>query len=308
MRIISYQEQFHIADRTAVALGKFDGVHLGHQRLIDHIVKAKEDGLLSAVFTFEIADDLSFKMSEDKVLSTREEKRRLLDELGVDILVEFPLNDRTAAIEPEDFITKYLCEGMNAALVVAGPDLSYGHMGKGDFHLLKSMQKQCRCESFVVDKVFYEGQSISSTRIRALLEEGNMEAVNAMLGRPYHILGKVRHGKKLGRTLGFPTVNQIPDEHKLLPAFGVYFSRVCIDGKYYNSITNIGVRPSVDDGDAVNAETFIYDFDGQIYDETIMVELVKFSRPEMKFESFEALKARLLVDFDEGRAYHSTRG
>lgn len=304
MRIISWQEQFRIIDRTAVAIGKFDGIHLGHHKLLDEIIKAHEDGLKSVVFTFEPSADLSFKLSDDKVLTTRNEKREILDAMGIDILIEFPLNDRTAAISPELFITDYLRNSINAALVVAGPDLSFGCMGKGDFPLLHTMQGTGRFETKMIDKVYYEGKTISSTRVRDELSKSNMKAVSKMLGRPYSIGGKVMHGKQLGRTMGFPTVNLGVPSEKLLPSLGVYYSRVKIDGDEYLSITNIGTRPTVENDCKVNVETFIFNFSGQIYDENIIVELLEYKRPEQKFDNIDLLKKQLETDFYDGRKYH----
>ena len=304
MRIISWQEKFHIMDRTAVAIGKFDGVHRGHHKLLEEILKAHDDGLKSAVFTFEPAEDLSFKMADEKVLTTRNEKREILSQMGIDILIEFPLNDRTAAISPEDFIAEYIRDSLNAALVVAGPDLSYGYKGSGDFQLLKSMQNICRFETRMIDKVFYEREAISSTRIRNSMNDSNMNLVNSMLGRPYFIGGKVKHGKQLGRTMGFPTVNLDVPSEKMLPQNGVYYSNARIDGKKYPSITNIGTRPTVDENNIINVETFIFGFSGQIYDENIFIDLLEYKRAERKFETLDLLKAELEKDFTDGMKFH----
>lgn len=224
MQIISGTTEFQIGHDTAVAIGKFDGVHRGHRKLLAEILRQKEDGLLAAIFTFEPSPEVFFGMSPSRELSTREEKRALFEEMGIDILVEFPFNRETAAISPEDFVLKILVGKMRTRFVAAGTDLSFGDRGKGNFALLNSLARHYGFETKMIDKVEQDGKVISSTLVRNLVEEGEMEEAAACLGSPYSITGAIVHGRALGRRIGIPTLNQTPPEDKLLPPFGVYYS------------------------------------------------------------------------------------
>ena len=226
MRIISGTTNFMIPEGTAVAIGKFDGLHLGHRKLLAEILRQKEDGLKAAVFTFDPSPEVFFGMNPSRELSTNREKRELFREIGIDILVEFPFNKDTAAISPEDFVIDILVKRMNAKFVAAGTDLSFGAQGKGNFTLLASLARHLGFEACKIDKIERNGKVISSTLIRGLVEEGNMEEAAACLGAPYKITGKIVHGKALGRRIGIPTLNQTPPSDKLLPPFGVYYSEV----------------------------------------------------------------------------------
>lgn len=304
MRIISGTTQFRIEEGTAVAIGKFDGLHLGHRKLLREILRQKEDGLKAAVFTFDPSPEVFFGMNPARELSTNEEKRELFREIGIDILVEFPFNKATAAITPERFVIDILCGMMNAKFVAAGTDLSFGAMGKGNFSMLSSLARHLGFETCKIDKIERNGKVISSTLIRGFVEEGNMEEAAACLGAPYKITGKIVHGKALGRKIGFPTLNQMPPEDKLLPPFGVYYSEVKADGKVFKGITNIGVKPTVTQEQRVTVETSLYDFSGDLYGETAEVSLLTFRRPERKFSGIEELRKTMEKDIRAGKIYH----
>ena len=299
MRIISGTTKFMIPEGTAVAIGKFDGLHLGHRKLLSEILRQKEDGLKAAVFTFDPSPEVFFGMNPSRELSTNQEKRELFREIGIDILVEFPFNKDTAAISPEDFVIDILVKRMNAKFVAAGTDLSFGAMGKGNFTLLSSLARHLGFEACKIDK--------SSTLIRSLVEEGNMEEAAACLGAPYKITGKIVHGKALGRRIGIPTLNQTPPSDKLLPPFGVYYSEVKTDGKVFKGITNIGIKPTVTNENKVTVETSLYDFSGDLYGETAEVSLLTFRRPEMRFSGVAELKKTMEKDIRAGEIYHGLR-
>ena len=307
MKIIDSLEQLHIEEDTAVAIGKFDGIHLGHQALLKEILKAKEKGFKAAVFTFYPSPAVVFGGGEEQLrgtvveprfqsLSTREEKRQFLKEAGIDYFVEYPLDLKTAAIDPAEFIQKLLVEQMKVKLVVAGPDLSFGAKGRGDFELLKKYSEICGYEARQIDKVCKDGQEISSTRVRAAVERGDMKEAEQCLGNRYAVSGIVRHGAKLGRSMGFPTVNVIPEKEKLLPPFGVYHSIVTLDGHRYAGVTNIGRKPTVHQGKDITVETFLFHFAGDAYGKRIRVELLQFVRPERRFEDQEQLQHRIDQD------------
>ena len=307
MRIISGTTELGITEGTAVAIGKFDGLHLGHRRLLSEILRQKEDGLRAAVFTFDPSPEIFFGMNPSRELSTNEEKRELFREIGIDILVEFPFNKETAAISPERFVMDILCGGMNAKFVAAGTDLSFGAKGKGNYAMLSSLGRHLGFETRKIDKIERNGRVISSTLIRSLVEEGNMEEAAACLGAPYKITGKIVHGRALGRRIGIPTLNQTPPSDKLLPPFGVYYSEVKADGHTYKGITNIGIKPTVTNDSRVTVETSLYDFSGNLYGETAEVSLLTFRRPEMRFSGIAELKKTMEKDIRAGEIYHGLR-
>lgn len=316
MQIIDSMEQLYIEEDTAVAIGKFDGIHLGHKALLQEILDAGKHGLKAAVFTFYPLPAVVFGQGEAlrpfepqfQSLSTRTEKRRYLEEAGIDYLVEYPLNLTTAAIEPDDFITSILSDRMHAKLVVAGPDLSFGKQGKGDFALLRQYAARCRYEARQIEKVGVGGREISSTRVREALERGDMKVVRVFLGGWYCVEGIVRHGTEIGRTLGFPTLNLIPEKEKLLPPFGVYFSQVEIEGTSYPAVTNIGRKPTVHEGEDVTVETFAFYYQGQAYGIPVRVELMEYARPERKFSGKGHLMEQIRQDVERAGKYFGITG
>ena len=300
MQILNNLSQIHTDSPTAVAIGKFDGVHLGHRRLLEEILSAKQDGMLAAVFTFHPSPEELFGVSDGKVLTPREEKRKILEDLGVDVLIEYPMTKESAAIAPEEFVEEYLCKRLQAHLVAAGTDLSFGARGKGDFALLDAMKRSGGYETVQVEKLRVGNTEVSSSRVRALIEIGELKEANACLGYAYSFTGIVKHGAQLGRTIGIPTVNLIPAENKLLPPYGVYFSEVLLDGEKYRAMTNIGTKPTVNGTKAVTIESYLYDYSGDCYDHEITVIPKHFHRPEIRFESVEALKAQMDKDLAIG--------
>ncbi len=297
-------EQENPPSGTAIAIGKFDGVHKGHKLLIEELLREqRENGLVPTILTFEPSPEVFFGFGPDQELSTREEKHRLFERMGIQIVVEFPFNEKTAKTPPESFIRELLVEKLHAKFIAAGTDLSFGDKGAGNFELLAYLAPRYGYEAKMINKVEYEGQVISSTLVRDLVAKGQMECVTACLGEPYHVLGKVRHGNQIGRTIDIPTVNQIPEEMKLLPPRGVYYSDVTVDGVKYHGMTNIGVKPSVTDGHELTVETYIYDFSGDIYGEIIVTDLLTFRRPERRFQGLEELKQVMHEDIEAGRSY-----
>ncbi|WP_029320688.1 bifunctional riboflavin kinase/FMN adenylyltransferase [Butyrivibrio sp. AE3004] len=329
MRIISGEKQFHIEDKTAVAIGKFDGVHMGHQKLLKHILDKKEQGMKATIFTFDPPPAVFFaqmasgnnKVSHnpdnnnkgknntdrhEKMLTqllTRDEKRRKFEKLGIDILVEFPMNAETAHTMPEDFVRKILHDQMNAAYIAAGDDLSYGYKGKGNFELLNKLAPELGYRTHAIKKLQMFGRNVSSSFIKEEITQAEMERASELLGETYYIGGIVEHGKRLGRTIGFPTVNLLPPDEKCLPPFGVYFSEVRIDGKSHQGMTNIGCRPTVSNSGQISVETYIYDFNEDIYGKYLEIALLTFHRKEQKFSDVDRLKKQLELDLEAGRNF-----
>ena len=301
MEIITNTVDFYLEKETAAAIGKFDGIHVGHRRLLDEIFACKKEGLASCVFTFDPAPAVLFGLSDGKELTTKEEKRLLFERMGVDILVEFPLTKETAAMAPEAFVYNVLAKQMNVRFLAAGSDLSFGARGAGNAALLQKMSDELGFRVKTIDKVCMEGREVSSTYVRSQVESGNMQMAEQLLGMPYLVEGQVVQGKQIGRTLGFPTVNILPCESKLLPPNGVYFSRVRFRDRLYRAISNVGCKPTVTDEKVIGVESYLYDFDENAYGERIEVYLSEFRRPERKFDSVEALKAQLEDDIEAGR-------
>ena len=306
MEIIANTTDFYLArgKETAAAMGKFDGVHIGHRRLLEEILSQKKRGAAACVFTFDPPPAVLFgRRGEDvSVLSTKEEKRLLFERMGVDILIEFPLNQETAAMSPEAFALEVLAERMNVAFLAAGSDLSFGAKGAGDAALLQRLGPKLGFETRIIDKVCLRGIQVSSTLVRERLERGDMEEVLQLLGMPYMIAGKVVEGKRIGRTLGFPTVNLLPRPEKKLPPRGVYFSQVRVRGKVYPAISNVGCKPTVTDEAVMGVESYLYGFGESAYGEDIEVFLYSFRRPEKRFKDREALRAQLQEDIAAGES------
>lgn len=297
VEIISGTTDFDLNRETAVAMGKFDGVHIGHRRLLEEITKQEE--LTSCVFTFDPSPARFFGIGDGRELTTKEEKRALFERMGVDILIEFPLTKETAAIPPEVFVSDVLSGRLKARLIAAGADLSFGAGGRGDGKLLCKMGAELGFSVKIIDKVCLEGQEVSSTYIRSQVEAGNMELTEQLLGIPYPVMGKVITGNQIGGAkLGFPTANLLPEEGKLLPPKGVYESEVICRGRRHRGITNVGCKPTVEGENALGVETYLYDFTEEIYGEMLEVYLKAFKRPERRFESLEELKEQIRKDIE----------
>lgn len=305
MQVIEQTTDFVLPARSAVAIGKFDGIHLGHWKLISQILKQKKRGLLATIFTFDTSV-AAFFGGEEKELTTRAEKRAIFEEMGIDVLIEFPLTRETAATGPEEFVHRYLAEQMRAAYICAGPDVSFGKNGAGDYALLERFADKYGYRAELIDKVrLANGEEISSTAIREAVRRGEMEAAGDMLGKPYGVSGRVEHGRQFGRTMGMPTANLIPEEDKLLPPNGVYYSKVVIggDSREYYAISNVGCKPTVSAEGRIGIETYLYDFEGDLYDKDITVMLLAFRRPERKFPDADALCRQMEADIAAGREF-----
>ena len=292
--IKSSEFQLH---NSAVALGKFEGIHLGHQLLLNELKEKKSLGLNSVVFTFDMPPRAA--INGDKKFSqifTKEERRRFLEQQGMDVMLEHPFTKEFAASSPEEFIENVLVKKVDAKVIVVGSDFHFGKKRSGSVANLRAMADRFGYDLIVKEKVQHEGKDISSTRIRELLEYGKMEKAAALLGRNYTIYGEVVHGKALGRTIQIPTINQIAEEVKLIPPNGVYVSKVHIDGETYHGVTNIGIKPTVEDSRIKGIETHIFDYSGDLYGKMVEVELLHFHRAELRFQNVEELKTQMQKD------------
>lgn len=300
----------YIAGRTnfkytnsAVTLGKFDGLHLGHQELLHQILIFKEQGLTSVMFTFQLHPGNLFSEKEFELIYTEEEKLEIVKESGMDVLISYPFTNETRSLEPEVFIKNILVEQLDAKVIVVGNDFRFGNQRRGDVALLEDLAKVYGYKVIAIEKKKLKDTVISSSAIRNAIKAGDMEQANEMLGHNYHIRGEVIHGRKLGRRIGMPTTNIIPVPTKLLPPCGVYSSKTLIDGAYYPGVTNIGYKPTVGADEQIGVETYLFDYDSDLYGKTIEVELYRFQRPELKFESIEELKLTMQKDIIEAKQY-----
>lgn len=273
-------------ENSAVSLGKFDGFHRGHRLLLDRILEHPK--FHATVFTFD-------GILNGKQIYLEEEKRSLLERLGVEREVLFPFSEKTRSMTPETFIREMLVNQMDAKLICVGEDFHFGKDRRGDVDMLSKYAPQYGYELCVFPKIKEDGEVISSTRIRGELAQGRIEKANRLLGDPYFVRGEVVHGNALGRTIGMPTANLLPGEQKLLPAYGVYATRVEADGKVYGGVTNVGVKPTIG-ADRANVETTLLHFDGDLYGKQITVYFLEFLRPEQRFDSLEELKAQMSRD------------
>lgn len=303
LQIIQNIDELHIEGTSAIAIGKFDGIHIGHQALLGKILQKKQEGMLAVVFTFSPSPEEFFRGQSLPVIDTVDEKRDNFRKMGIDVLIEYPLTKESASISPEDFMQIILWEKLHAGYVVSGTDLSFGDKGRGNAKMLSAFAQE---HSFIyeeIDKICIDGKEVSSSAVRSAISEGDMELVVSMLGRAYRIGGEVVHGKALGRTIQVPTVNIIPQKQKLLPPKGVYATVSDFDGRQLLGVTNIGCKPTVSKKNEIGVETHLFDFNEDIYGKHIVTWLMHYIRPEIQFESLDALVEQLRKDEELGRAY-----
>lgn len=303
MRYIRGLESFQENGRCAVTLGKFDGVHRGHQKLVDQVKEfGEKDGIISVVCAFDMVPMWEKKQMKPQLIMTKEERYRHL-EGQVDYLVECPFTEEFSQIEAEDFIKDVIFKRFHAAYVVVGTDFHFGHGKRGDIHMLEAYAKQYDYELIAMEKERYEDRIISSTFVKEALREGDMPLVSNLLGYHYGTAGIVEHGRQLGRTLGFPTFNVAPDKKKIMPPKGVYADRVYVDGKWYNGIANIGVKPTVSNENRMLIESYLFDYSGNAYGKEVLIELLAYRRPEQKFSNVDEMKACIEKDIAFGKHY-----
>lgn len=279
-----------------IALGSFDGLHVGHLSLIYKVVEvAKNNNGKSMVFTFKNHPRAFLnKESAPKLLMNNERKIELLEIHKVDIVSLKEFDAEFMKMTPKEFI-KSLILDYNAKGFVVGFNYKFGYKNLGDVELLKELQNKYGYELYVMEPCTYKDEVISSTRIRKSLEEGEVLDASKMLGIPYSLSGEVVHGRKIGRTIGFPTANLKYDENFILPKVGVYYTNIKVNNNTYKGITSVGKNPTVK-GKNLTVETHILDFDKDIYGEQIYVNFIRKIRDEKKFNSLEDLKEQLKKD------------
>ena len=299
-----YNMAWQGSEDTAVALGYFDGVHTAHQYLINSMCSyAQEKGLKKAVFTFTKSVTLGHK---GKDLLTSNQKLECMQQMGIDLYYS-PDFSEFSSLTPREFVEKILVKSMRAKAVFCGENFFFGKNRRGNVQVLKQLCDEWGIEFIQADTVLLDGETVSSTAIRNALAEGNVEKAYAMLGRPYSVKLPVVHGKKIGRTMGTPTINQVYPDGMCTPKDGVYITCTTVDGKKYPSATGIGSRPTVN-GLGQTCETFILGFDGDLYYKNIQVDFYAYLFEPKKFESLQQLGEMIYSSAEKSCEFLTKKG
>lgn len=292
--------------KRVIALGFFDGVHKGHGALLRTVAQAADRlGAMPCAFTFDRSPTAAITGQTIPLLSSVEDRVWLMRRYyGIEEVIVAPF-DGMQKMDWQDFVSEYLQKELGCVHVVAGHDFHFGYMGKGNPQRLQEKCRELGMGCDIIQKVEQDGITISSTYIRTLIAQGEMERADQFLGHPHTLTNRVAHGKKIGTTtLGFPTVNLLIPQGVIVPAYGVYATRVWFDGQCRCAVTNVGVRPTLEDNDGhVTVEGFILDFDGDLYGHEIRMEFYKYLRPEQKFASMQALADEIRHNAQQTRDY-----
>lgn len=298
MEIINISNYKETRFSTGVALGNFDGIHLGHQQLIKTMIEeSKKLGLKSSLLLFEKHTKATINNKQPKVITTNDQKFKIAKDLGIDIIYIIDFDKKIMELSGEKFIQDIVINKMNSKLLVVGFDYKFGYKASGDSKFLLELGKKYNIQVRVIDPIFDGKEIIGSTGIRKLIMQGNITKANGILGRNYSIMGKVISGSNRGNKLGFPTANIEANHNNVIPKPGVYKTNTIIDGKRYTSATNIGYNPTFG-GKVLKIETHILDFKSNIYGKTIEIEFLSFLRDDMKFANIDGLINQLNTDID----------
>ena len=280
---------------ASVALGLFDGIHIGHQKVLLQALQNKD--LAPCVFTYTISSFVPDIKKNYLAIMPDEQKCSILEKMGFELVVE-PDFVSFKDMDPEDFVENMLIGRMGAKELSCGYDFTFGRDGKGNTQVLQAVAARHGVKVHILDPVMLDGKPVSATRIRQAILDGEMDKASRMLGRRFSLRLKVEHGNCIGRLLDFPTINQSFPRHHIVPRYGVYSTVVNVDGKLYGGVTNVGIKPTVG-SDHPLAETFILDYSGDLYDRVVEVYFFRFVRPEVKFESIAQLKAQIARDKED---------
>lgn len=300
MKVYRDINQFNVA-KPVLTVGSFDGVHLGHRKVIERLndIARQKEGE-SVIFTFSPHPRLVLNKQQGslRLLTTLDEKIQLLDNAGVDHLIIFPFTKEFSELSYTDFVRILLVNELNIDSLVVGYDHKFGKDRKGDFEMLQGLSMAFNFNLEKLDALLSDNVNVSSTKIRESLQNGNIQKANRYLGYPFSLHGTVVEGQKLGRKIQFPTANiEASDPHKIIPGYGVYAANVLIEGKIYQGMLNIGTRPTINNNaDKRSIEVNIFDFNQDIYKKQIEVKFIKKVRDEQKFGSIDSLRAQLEQD------------
>lgn len=296
MIIINSLNEVKSFDKSVVTIGKFDGIHKGHEVLIEKTVNySKQEQLTSVVFTFKNSPISYFSNIITREIITEVEKMNKLKLLGVDVVIDIPFNKDMAEISAEDFVKQILVDKLGAKKLIIGHDFAFARKREGTPPILKILGKKYGFDVEVIEPVVINNIRVSSTHVKDLIYAGRVDEIKNYLGRNYAIEGTVIHAKQLGRTLGFPTANLILQENLIIPKRGIYATKVHIGNEVYVGATNIGYNPTVN-GEKMSVETNILQFDKDIYGKTIKLEFLERIRDEKKFKDLNELKLQLKMD------------
>jgi riboflavin kinase/FMN adenylyltransferase len=285
--------------QTVVTIGTFDGVHLGHRKIINRLNEvAKSKKLDSALLTFFPHPRMVLQQKQDlKLINTIDERINLLSQTGLDHLVIEPFTKTFSRLKAQEYVKQYLVDYLNAAVVIVGYDHRFGRNRTANIEDLKRFAKTYNFEVEEISKQDIDDVAISSTKIRSAITEGQIHLANTYLSKPFVLTGKVVKGKQLGKSLGYPTANlQVKEDYKIIPKEGVYVVSAYIDSALHFGMMNIGHNPTIANNNRKSVETYFFDFSGNLYDKTIQIQLLKRLRNERKFDSLEALKSAMQKD------------
>lgn len=302
MNLYRQLETVNFDNFTVVTIGNFDGLHIGHKKIIDKVVDlSNKYNFEPVLFTFN-NHPLKFFGADIELIMPEEKKIEMIFNLGIRHIISVDFTKDVANMDPDLFVREILVKKLNAKYIVVGYDYRFGKKRKGDFQLLNMLSMKYGFTAIKMDKVVIDNATVSSTNIRKLIKDGDIPLANKMLGREFEIEGVVKDGDNLGRLIGYPTAN-IKYANFVVPKYGVYITKTVIDGVEYPSVTNVGVRPTIKDKDELRVETYILDFDKDIYNKIVTVKFLVYLREELKFETFEDLKRKIDEDVKIAREY-----
>lgn len=305
MPLFERMENFKPSKGTIVTIGTFDGVHLGHQKIIQRLNELKtETGLPTVVLTFDPHPrKILFPEQQDlKLITTTEEKCQLLNQYGVDHVIVYPFSKSFSEMQASEYIEKLIVNSLRTLILVIGYDHRFGANREGNIETLQKLSSKFNYKVEEIPVQDINQLNVSSTRIRKAIEEGDIETATQFLGHSFLLTGTVVKGKQLGRTIGYPTANIITDTDKIIPKIGVYAVRVKINELVYGGMLNIGYNPTTDQDHTIKIEVHIFDFNHDIYNQTIQIEFIKRTRDELKFEGLPQLIDALKKDEIECRS------
>jgi riboflavin kinase/FMN adenylyltransferase len=309
MKIFHGLENANILKPTVLTLGVFDGLHLGHQRIMQRVVdRAKSEDAHATVITFDPHPRAVLHAeSAPPLLQTLDQRLANFEVLGIEQAIVIPFTKEFAQVAAEDFLADVVHDRLHAKEVYLGKGFAFGKDRGGDIMLLRIMSEQLGFFADEVEEVKLRGQRVSSTRIRELLVAGRINLARRMLSRPYGVEGVIIRGNRRGHTIGFPTANLKP-HNRVIPKFGVYATATLVDGTWRKSITNIGVRPTFEETSEPSIESYIFDFDGDLYGDVVRVRFLHRMRDERKFSGIEELRAQIEKDTQRARNYFRHQG
>lgn len=303
MRYIRNTIDFFSNAPTVITLGKFNGLHRGHQKLLRRVLQRQREGLRATVFTFDVSPVSRLSGKKQRLLLTNSERADVLEAMGTDLLIECPFVREIMEMEAEEFVREYLVKRLRAACVVIGTDFHFGHGRRGTPELLERMGREYGFAAEVLEKETDGTRDISSTYIREELAEGNMAKVNELLGYEYFVRGEIVHGRGMGGpVIGVPTINQVPADEKLLPPRGVYTTVTSVAGQTFGGVSNVGTKPTVDGG-FMGVETHLFGCTSTLYGHEATVKFLNYQRREKKFPSLTELRAQLAEDEKNGKDF-----